>query len=135
MQIRIVDNQWIHLDNIFPEFEDAIDRHFQATHPRKRYIVDTRKQQWDGVYRKYMRKGQKLRLPFLYELLALCAERNIPADIVDLRSPSPAPDPDEPPLRAAAHHWPMRVPTHAQSSRAAHQSTPLVANQPTTTAN
>jgi len=94
MQVRIVDNQWMYLDNLFPEFEDAIDRHFQAEHPRKRYLTDPRQQSWDGIYRKYMRRDQKLRLPFLQEFLGLCEKRNIPIDIVDLRSPSPAPDPE-----------------------------------------
>lgn len=87
----IADNRWIYLDNLTPDIEDVIDLHFSATDPKSRYIIDSQEQGWDGVYRKYNRRHQRLAKAFLNELIYLCKVKNIPLGIKDARDAPPFP--------------------------------------------
>jgi superfamily II DNA or RNA helicase len=82
----IVDNRWVVFDGITPEIEDLFYNHFAAKHARARFI-DTNAG-WDGVYRRYNMKKQSIARTFLPEVVKLCAERDVPLDIIDKRLPS-----------------------------------------------
>lgn len=87
MQIKIIDNRWLHLTNLTPDVESIIDEYFSASDPNSRYIVDSSEQGWDGVYRKYNRYKQILPKALLNDLKFLCKVKGIPYDIDDLRDP------------------------------------------------
>lgn len=96
MLAQIVDNHWVRLEQVPPTLESRIEAYFSVKHPNSRYIVNSAQQGWDGIFRKYNKKKQSLRLPLLQELILFCKERDLPLDIHDHR-PAPAylaPDPE-----------------------------------------
>lgn len=84
MRAVITDNRWVYFDAITPETEDLFYNHFSAKHGRARYI-DTNAG-WDGYYRRYDLKKQRIARTFLDDVIKLCADRSIPLDIVDKRT-------------------------------------------------
>jgi superfamily II DNA or RNA helicase len=84
MIAKIIDNHWISLDQVDVYIEGVLDNHFSARHPRIRFI-DVEQQSWDGYYRKYDSRNQRLALPFLQELIQLCEKQDIPLEVEDLR--------------------------------------------------
>ena len=91
MRAILTDNRWIHLDNVTPDVDDIIYNYFAAEDPRARYIDSVDEQSWDGVYRKYRKKDQRLSRGFLKELKKFCKERDIPLEVVDQREPTKYP--------------------------------------------
>lgn len=87
MRAIISDNRWIYLDNVTPDVDELIYNHFAAQDPRARFIDSVEEQSWDGVYRKYRKKDQKLSIGFLSGLKRLCRKHDIPLDVVDQREP------------------------------------------------
>ncbi len=93
MQAKIIDNEWVYLDNIIGFEEHIVDK-FSMVHPNRHFIKSYQNDRWDGVIRKYNTRYQRLRLPFLSELVKLCRRMNIPLDVLDLREvPKVIPDP------------------------------------------
>lgn len=94
MLARIINSHWIELDQVFPGIEEVLVDSFSAKHPQSRFI-DTQQQSWDGYYRKYDTRNQRLARPFLMELIRICHERDIPLDVQDQRNNAKyqAPDP------------------------------------------
>lgn len=91
MIARIVDNRWIYLDNVTPDVDELIYNHFAAEDPRARYIDSVEEQSWDGVYRKYRRKDQKISRGFLVDLKKLCKKHDVPLEVKDFRDPTKYP--------------------------------------------
>lgn len=91
MLARIVNNDWIYLDQL--EAEPTLVNHFSVRHPRA-YYIDVGDRQWDGYFRYYDSKKQRLARPMLRELEILCNERSIPLEIHDERPPATTPDPE-----------------------------------------
>jgi superfamily II DNA or RNA helicase len=83
MIVRIVDNHWAYIDNIPISVEPKIVEKFSVRHPRAKYIDVS--QAWDGVYRKYDVKRQRIALPLLKEFIDLCNENDFAYEINDLR--------------------------------------------------
>ena len=94
MLARIDDNHFIHLEQVTVSIEQILDRWFRAREPSSRY---SNIEHWDGWYRRYNSKRQRLALPFLDELKNCCKISKIPLEIVDNRSDPkyPAPSKDE----------------------------------------
>ena len=93
MLARIIDNDWIYLDQVTIGVEPKLVEYFSVRHPRMRFI-DTTQQAWDGVYRKYDVKRQRLARPLLDELIQLCQTQQIPLQLLDERPIADAlPDP------------------------------------------
>jgi superfamily II DNA or RNA helicase len=84
MLARIVDNHFIYLDQVTQGIEESLIVHFSIRDPRAYRMSGP----WDGWYRRYNTKEQRLALPFLDELKICCDINNIPLEIVDER---PAP--------------------------------------------
>lgn len=82
----IVDNRWIQLDQLTPDMESAIDKHFSVVNPNFRYIESSTEQSWDGIYHKYNKSRQKLSKAFINELILFCKANNYPIEIRDLRN-------------------------------------------------
>lgn len=85
MILRIVDNDWVYVDNIPLGIEPKIVEKFSVRHPRAKYIDVS--QAWDGVYRKYDIKRQRIARPLLQEFMNLCVENDFSYEISDLRPP------------------------------------------------
>lgn len=83
MIARIADNHWLYIDQVTAADNEFIDAHFSVRNP-KAYYIDT-ESSWDGWYRFYYKKQQRLALPFLDELIICCKKLNIPLDIYDHR--------------------------------------------------
>lgn len=94
MIAKIKDNQYVYIDQLTSDLEELLYNHFSAKDPKSFYIKNNN---WDGVYRRYSKKYQRLPLPLLNSLKKLCAKKNIPLDIQDNRDKPkyPAPNPDE----------------------------------------
>lgn len=86
MKAVIADNHWVYLENVPPNLEAAIIERLSAKHKRAQYI-DIYQQTWDGVYRKYYQKEQKMSRTFLPEVKELCDKFKIPLVVEDLRPP------------------------------------------------
>jgi superfamily II DNA or RNA helicase len=95
MLIKIVDNHFLYLDQITAQQDEIIYQHFSAKDPDVSYIVDTLEQSWDGWYRKYNRRKQRMALPFLDEVILLCNKHEWPVDVIDSRPPIYVPDESE----------------------------------------
>lgn len=91
MRARIIDNDWVMLDQVTLGIEPALVDHFSVKHPRA-YFIDTSQQGWDGYYRKYDVKRQRIARPLLRELEELCKVRDFPLAVEDQRSPTTLPD-------------------------------------------
>jgi superfamily II DNA or RNA helicase len=91
MRAVITDNRWIHLENVPPDIDELMYEHFSAKDRNARYIDNVQEQSWDGVYRKYNRKYQKLAKAYLSELIKLCERYDVPLDVDDVRNPSKYP--------------------------------------------
>lgn len=89
MRAIIVDNRWAYFDGITPEVETLLYNHFAVKHDRIRYI-DTNAG-WDGWYRKYDLRKQRIARTFLVEVIELCAKHGIQVDVIDKRLPSHKP--------------------------------------------
>jgi superfamily II DNA or RNA helicase len=87
----IEDNRWIRLDNITPDVDDLIYTHFSAQDPNRRFIDSVEEQSWDGYYRKYRKKDQRLSKAYLSDLIAFCRKHRIPLDVEDKRPPTKYP--------------------------------------------
>jgi superfamily II DNA or RNA helicase len=94
MLARITDNHFIYVDQIDSNIENLLYDHFSARHPNARF-VDTNAD-WDGFYRKYNRRHQRLALPFLEELKEVCRKNRVPFELSDERPvprhPQPSPE-------------------------------------------
>jgi superfamily II DNA or RNA helicase len=88
MLATITSNQDLILSEISVWEVELVDQHFSADPPRRRYITDTAQQGWDGVFRKYNRRKQRLARPFLAELRSLCNTKGL---VLDVRDARPAP--------------------------------------------
>lgn len=86
MLARIIDNDWIYLDQVTIGIEPRLVEYFSVKHPRAHFI-DTMQQSWDGVYRKYDVKKQRLARSLLQELKLMCEKYDIPLEIKDERPP------------------------------------------------
>ena len=91
MRVNIADNRWIHLENVPPDIDELIYNYFSAKNPNTKYIDSIQEQSWDGIYRKYNRRYQRLAKAYLSELIKLCERYDVPLDINDLRDPSKYP--------------------------------------------
>jgi len=91
MIARITDNQVIKLEQVTPEIEEVLIRHFSVRDP-KSYYLET--DVWDGWYRRYHVARQELALPYLDELKKCCELNVIPIDIIDHRPKLVTPDPE-----------------------------------------
>ena len=94
MIARITDNQIIKLEQITPEKEEVLIRHFSVRDPKAYYLNIDSESSWDGWYRRYHVGRQELALPFLDELKRCCVLNAIPLDIVDQRPKLAIPDPE-----------------------------------------
>lgn len=92
MLARITDNDWVYLDQVTMGVEPRLVEYFSVKHPRAHFI-DTMQQSWDGVYRKYDTRRQRLARPLLSELVQMCQINDIPLEIKDERPISEPPDP------------------------------------------
>lgn len=92
MRARIIDNDWVMIDQVTLGTEPALVDHFSVKHPRS-YFIDTNQQGWDGYYRKYDVKRQRLARPLLHELEELCKTKDFPLAVEDHRPPVAVPDP------------------------------------------
>lgn len=93
MLATIKDNHWIWLDQVTPGAEDVIIKEFSVRDP-KAFFIDTGRD-WDGYYRRFDRKNQRLALPFLNKLIKCCETHDVPLEIQDIRLPSKFPAPQE----------------------------------------
>jgi superfamily II DNA or RNA helicase len=93
VRARIVDNDWVMLDQVTLGIEPALVDYFSVKHPRS-YFIDTSQQGWDGYYRKYDVKRQRIARPLLHELQELCRIKDFPLEIDDQRPPAALPDPN-----------------------------------------
>jgi len=82
----IVDNRWIHLRNVMPDVDELLYNYFSAEDKQARYIDSIEEQSWDGIYRKYNRRDQKLSLSYIRGLVEICAKHDIPLEIDDQRT-------------------------------------------------
>lgn len=91
----IRDNHYVYTNQVTPEVEDCIIKWFSVRNPRA-YYIDTGGS-WDGWYRRYNVRQQRLTLPFLSELRQCCAHHRIPLDVYDERPAPvyPAPQPEQ----------------------------------------
>ena len=87
----IIDNRWIYLDNITPDVDDFLYAYFSAEDKQARFIDSVEEQSWDGVYRKYNKRDQKLSIGFLKELKVLCKKKDIPLEIENQKPPTKYP--------------------------------------------
>lgn len=92
MFARIVDNDWVCLDQIPPGIEPKLINHFSVKHPRAHFI-DTQQQNWDGYFRKYDSAKQRIARPLLTELRGVCMANGVPLQVRDDRPPVVVPDP------------------------------------------
>lgn len=88
MKAVIADNHWVYLENVPTNLEAAIIERLSAKHKRAQYI-DIYQQTWDGVYRKYYQKEQKMSSTFLPEVKELCVKFKVPLVVEDLRPAMP----------------------------------------------
>lgn len=86
MIATITSNQDIHLSNISPWEEELVDAHFSAEQPNASRYVDSTA--WDGVYRRFNRRGKRLARPFLAKLRAFCKKSELPLITKDSRPKS-----------------------------------------------
>lgn len=93
MLARVVDNDWVYLEHATLGAEPALVDHFSVRHPRA-YFIDVGNRQWDGYFRYYDSKKQRLARPMLHELENICNEKNIPLEIHDERPVVTVPDPN-----------------------------------------
>lgn len=93
MLAYIKDNKYIHLDQVTQGSEESIVAWFSVRHP-KAYYIDT-EASWDGWYRRYSVKTQRLALPLLQELKECCKANDIPLEIKDQRGAPKFPAPKE----------------------------------------
>jgi superfamily II DNA or RNA helicase len=91
MIVRIDDNKWIYLDQLTTGAEESVVQHFSVRNPRA-YFIDTGSG-WDGWYRKYNTRHQRLARPLLKELIICCKNHNIPLEIDDRRGAPTYPNP------------------------------------------
>lgn len=92
MLARIVDNDWVYLDQVTIGIEPKLVEYFSVKHPRSHFI-DTSQQSWDGVYRKFDVRRQRIAKPLLHELETMCQIYDIPLTVKDERPPDVLPDP------------------------------------------
>jgi superfamily II DNA or RNA helicase len=92
MRARIIDNDWVMIDQVTLGIEPALVDHFSVKHPRS-YFIDTSQQGWDGYYRKYDVKRQRIARPLLHELEDLCKAKDFPLVVEDQRLTVGLPDP------------------------------------------
>lgn len=85
MQAIILDNHWVKIDQLVPQHEPLLIDHFSVKHPKTHYINDTSQQSWDGWYRKYNVKKQRIAKPLLTELNKFCKSIEVPLEIIDKR--------------------------------------------------
>jgi len=91
MLARIVDSHNMLLEQIVGA-EDILVREFSARTPRARYLSGP----WDGWYRRFNVRTQRLSVGFLDDLQECCRRNHIPLEVVDDRpAPEyPAPKPE-----------------------------------------
>jgi len=87
---RLVDNKYIHFEQITPHEEEILDVEFRVRHPNYQYI-DASFGLFDGWYHKYNRRHRRMARPFLEDLKAACKKRGMPLMIQDDR-----PEPEYP---------------------------------------
>lgn len=95
----ISDNKHIQLDQVAGA-EEVLIRWFSVRDPRAHYMQGPAGDignAWDGWYRRYHTRYQRLALPFLEELKRCCTHFNIPLEVIDKRPAPiyPAPQPDQ----------------------------------------
>lgn len=88
MRARIVDNNWIYVDNLTQAEENVLWNAFSVSRDNV-YIDPDSFGSWDGVYRKFNRAKGRLARPFLGLLRAVAAHHNLPLVVVDERPPAP----------------------------------------------
>lgn len=93
MRARVVDNNWVYIDQVTLGIEPALVDHFSVRHPRA-FFMDTNQQGWDGWYRKYDVKRQRIARPLLNELTQLCKIKDFPLEVEDQRPAISVPDPN-----------------------------------------
>ena len=79
----IIDNEWLYLDIQSPDVESALIQFFSVKHPKAQYANNT--EYWDGWYRKFDQRNQRLALPYLTELKRFCEIKDVPLTIEDKR--------------------------------------------------
>jgi superfamily II DNA or RNA helicase len=90
MLAKIIDNYFIYLGQVTHDVEQCLTDHFSVRDPRSYRM---REGPWDGWYRRYNVKHQRLALPFLNELKICCEANDIPLEIVDERDAPTFPAP------------------------------------------
>jgi superfamily II DNA or RNA helicase len=91
--IAYIDNKYIHLDQVTSGIEEALVNHFKVKHPKSYYLNTS--SDWDGWYRKYNVKHQRISRGLLAELKICCEKNNIPLEIEDARDAPEYPAPQE----------------------------------------
>lgn len=85
MRVLIADDNYLYLDQVTSELEYHLTKRYSVKHPSAQFI-DKSKTGWDGWYRKYDKRYQRLARPFLLDLIRLCKEKDIPIEVLDNRS-------------------------------------------------
>jgi superfamily II DNA or RNA helicase len=93
MIATIVSNQWIQMSQVPPDTNEQLYQHFSVRHPSSHFIDTSRG--WDGWYRKYDRKGQRLPRTLLLELVSFAETSGVPLEVYDGRPEVSAPDPSK----------------------------------------
>lgn len=86
MRANIVDNQWIHFDNITTAEEEILWVDFSVSRPGI-YIDPSQMGNWDGIFRKYNRGKKRIARPLLSMLRGICKKRDLPLVVHDEREP------------------------------------------------
>jgi superfamily II DNA or RNA helicase len=89
MIARITSNQDIFLENVTVPEEDQVMTRFSVGSPGHRFIDDSQRGIWDGIFRRYDRVRKRLPRPLLGELKKLCQLKGYPLVVNDCR-PQPA---------------------------------------------
>ena len=97
MQAVIKDNKFIYLRQMTQGVEDCVVQWFSVRDPKyyNRRGLSINNYEWDGWYRRYHTKYQRLALPFLNELKKCCEKNNLPLEISDERNAPTYPAPKQ----------------------------------------
>ena len=92
MLARLVDNKYIHIEQISPLEDQIVDKEFSVRHPNHQHI-DSTFGLFDGWYHRYNKFKHRLARPFLHDLIEVCKKYGLPLMIADDR-PAPKWSPD-----------------------------------------
>jgi superfamily II DNA or RNA helicase len=86
----IRDNQFIYLNNLTQVEEDlVVDRFSLELQDYNRFVDPAQRGGWNGIYRRYDSRRQRLARPFLAALRTLCQQQSVPLVVSDERQSWP----------------------------------------------